>query len=285
MPHTKGCIVMAVVIFLLLFGTAYGAKLLKRTSRNFKTNFIMELILLLLFVLFAIFFTTKSSPFTHYFTVKAQKVEIKSKLQTNIKQAEKLFAEYEVYAGNRANLYKNKLKSVANAKDINPNEYTEYGFTNNGVSDNKQIDNKMFIVYADLFPTNYSDTVARSGIKEVATEWLDDAKDISNGWKPIGLVGIVKDVEKNSTNWLYTLVTLSQAREQGEQALDFEYPLSFDDLKSHFNQLGKPSWLSLGFAIFAYILMLLSWFVTKRSTRFPGIKLLFGWGNSSNNEL
>jgi len=285
MPHTTGCVVMAVVCSLLLFSTAFGAKLLKRTRRNFKTFFVLEVILLALFVLFAGFFASKSSPFSHFFTVTAQKSEINSKLQTSITQAENMFAEYERYADNRENLYKSKLKAVANAKSINPPEYAEYGFVNNQVSDDKQIVTKMFTVHADLFPTNYSNTSTNNGIKEVASEWLQNAKIITNGWKPIGIVGIVNGIEKNSNEWLNTLVTLSKVREQGEQATDFDYTLSFEDVKTYFTRLESPTGLSLGLAVLAYALMLLSWFVTKRSTRFPGLKFLFGLGKSSDNEL
>ncbi|MBK6571874.1 MAG: hypothetical protein IPG21_05305 [Saprospiraceae bacterium] len=81
MDRTTGCIIIALVCASSLFFTAYGARLLKRTNGNFKISFVLEIILLLLFVLLALFFTTKSSPFTHYFTVSAQKSEINSKLQ------------------------------------------------------------------------------------------------------------------------------------------------------------------------------------------------------------
>lgn len=287
MSHTTGCLAIAVSIAMLLFGTAYGAKLLKHTSRNFKTCFVWEVVLLLLFLLFAVFFATRTSPFPHFFTVTAQKSEINSKLKTSITQAENMFAAYESYANNRKNIYKQKLQSVATAKRINPREYAQYGFEGtSGVSDALQIDTKMFTVHADLFPTNYSDTVTHNGVKEVASKWLQDARNTTNGWKPIGIVGVVNDIEKNSNEWLSTLVTLSQVREHGEKTDDFSNnTFSFENVKTHFTKLDRPTPLSIGLALLAYVLMLLSWFVTKRSTRFPGLKILFGMGKSSNNEL
>lgn len=271
MSHTPGCVVIALFIAALLFGTAFGAKLLKRTSRNFKTSFVWEVILLVLFVLFAVFFATKTSPFSHYFTVTQQKLEINSKLQASITQAENMFVAYEKYTDKRKNLYKYKLQSVVAAKRINPAEYVKYGFNpTSGVSDASQIDTKMFTVHADLFPTNYSDTTAHNGIKEVATKWLQYAKTTTNSWIPIGIVTAVNDIEKNSNEWLNNLVTLSQVREPGEQAEDFEYELKFEDVKTHFTKLGSSSLRSIGLAVLAYILMLLSWFVTKRSTRAVG---------------
>ena len=286
MPHTVGCGAMAIFIAVLLGGTAFGAKILKRTDGNFKTCFVWEVILLALFALFAFFFASKPSPFPHYFTVTTQNAEIQSKLQTSITQAENMFAAYESYAENRENLYKNKLKSVAAAKSTMPSEYTNYGFESNGISDDSQIDTKMFTVHADLFPTNYSDPAANNGTKEVATLWLQGAKSTTNSsWKLMGIVSVVNDIEKNSNEWLNTLVELSKVREQGEQATDFEYPLSFSDVKTHFTKLISPTGLSLGLSVLAYVLLLLSWFVTKRSTRFPGFKFLFSLGTSRDNEL
>lgn len=286
MPHTIGCILKAVLISIILFGTAFGAKRLKRINHSFKTGFILEVILLLLFLLFAVYFAAKTSPFPHYFTVTAQRSEIIDKIHTNIVQAENMFEAYEHYADNRKLLYKNKLTAVSDAKGIRPNEYKEYGFNSgSGVSDASQIDTKMFTVHADLFPSNYSDTIANNGLKEVATNWLQHAKNTINSWKPIGIVGVVNDIENNSNDWLNTLISLSQVREQGEQATDFEYTLKFDDLKTHFTKFEKPKPLPIGLAVLAYLLMLLSWFVTKRSTRWPGLKFLFGFGHSNENEL
>ncbi len=284
MPHTTGCLVMALVCSILLFATSFGAKRLKRTSRNFKTCFVLEVILLTLFVLFAVFFATKTSPFPHYFTVTAKKMVINSKLQTSIMQAENIFTAYESYADNRKTLYKNKLIRVVAAKDINPDEYKAFGFHNNGISDNKQIQTKMWTVHADLFPTNYSDPVAGNGIKEIATKWLQDAKKTINRWKFIRIVSVVNHIENKSNKWLSTLVTLSQIRQLGEQTTDYSYTLSFGDVKTHFTQLESPTLLSVGLAVLAYVLMLLSWMVTPRHTRWPGLKLLFGLGKARDNE-
>ena len=83
---------------------------------------------------------------------------------------------------------------------------------------------------------------------------------------------VVNDIDKNSTNWLSTLVSLSQVPEQGDQVYVFDYPpLQFDDVKTHFTELGSPTGLSLGLGVLAYVLMLLSWFVAKRSTRAAGV--------------
>lgn len=265
---TKQSIILAGIIAVLLSATALGAKLLKRTSRNFKTFFIWEMVLLTLFTILTAF--VAYSPFPHYFVVSEQKIEIQKKLTTNIDQVKNMFSEYERYAENRKDLYKSKLHSVVAAKSINPSEYTEYGFEHNSVSDDKQIENKLFTLQAELFPSNYSDTALNNGIKEVATVWLSNAKNTVTNWRPIGIVNVVNEVEQNSMEWRSMLIELSSARAKGEQAEDFTYELSFDDTKQHFTTLGVPTPLSIGLAVGAYLLMLLPWFVTKRNSRSQG---------------
>jgi hypothetical protein len=192
-----------------------------------------------------------------------------------------MFAAYEQYANNRENLYKSRLRSVAAAQHINPNQYVICGFENNGVSHNRQIENKIFILHADLFPSYYEP------MKQVDSTWLTEAQNIVAGWKPIRIVDVVNEVEQNTKDWLKKLIQLSIVREKGEQAStsNFAYDLSFDDVKVYFTTLDKPTPLTIGVAALAYLLMLLSWLVTKRHPRFPGLKYLFGKGGTLDNEL
>lgn len=265
MGNTSQSITLSVVITLLLSGTAFGAKLFKRADRKLKTNFILEMLMLTLFTGLMIFFAY--SPFPHYFVVSEKKEEITNKLVASISQAENMFAEYEYYAENRMDLYESKLKSVAASKVISLSEYSNYGFVSGSVSDKKQLENKMFTIHAELFPSNYSDTTNQNGIKETAMDWLAKAKRTTVSWKPIGIVEVVNDVEQNSQNWLNQLVALSQVRQAGEKTTDFEHSLLFDDVKDYFTILGAPTPFSIGLAMAAYVLMLFSWFRTERSPK------------------
>ncbi len=265
---TKQSIILAGLITLLLLGTALGAKILKRTDSHFKACFVCEVILLVLFTgLLALF---SYLPFSHYFVVSEKKADIMNKLNTSITQAGNMFAAYEAYAENREKLYENKLRSVATAKNINPAEYAAYGFENNGIDDNKQIEHKMNTVHAELFPTNYSDTTPdKPGTKEIALDWLSRAKKNVTGWKPIGIVDVVNQVDTISTDWLHRLVDLSKKRQKGEQAEDFEYTLSFSDVKKDFTTLGAPTSRSIVLSILTWLLMLWSWLISGRSTKRP----------------
>lgn len=273
--HTGQSFIFSIIVTVFLGGTALGAKLLKRTSRNFKTCFIWEMILI--FINTVIMILASYSPFPHFFVVSEQRAEIQKKLSTNITQAENMFIEYEHYALNRETLNKNQLERVVLAKAINPSEYLKYGFVNNSISDDKQIENMMFKVHANLFPTNYSDSINKNGIKEVAMTWLSDAKNKIAGWKPIGIVQVVNEVEQNSNDWLSSLVQSASILEEGEPQPE-AFPkkhLSFEDVKKHFTTHSKPTLLSIGLAVLAYFLMFFSWLITKRHSKFPGLQVIF----------
>jgi hypothetical protein len=269
--NTSVSITWAVFIAISLAVTALTAKRLKQTSRNFKTFFIVEVTVLVLFTVFMVMFSI--SPFPHYFKVSTQKAEIQNKLQASILQASKMFDKYEQYAENRKNNYKGRLNVAINTKvkGTSAVDYASYGFAEGNVSDVTQLNNKMFTIHADLFPTTYSDTADNNGIKEVAIVWLTKANNTTNSWKPIGIVNVVNDVENNSKDWLKQLIGFSKVREKGENYTNFNYQLTFNDVKTHFTTIGRPSLLSVGLAAIAYVLMLLSWFVGKRHSRSTGV--------------
>ncbi|MBK8300417.1 MAG: hypothetical protein IPK90_08205 [Chitinophagaceae bacterium] len=203
MGNTSLSITWAVIITVLLAGTAFIAKLLKRTSRNFKTNFILEIAVLLLFTGLMVFFAYLQFP--HYFNVSAKKTDIQGKLQISITQAENMFADYEAYVKSRENTFKGSLGAAANLG--NPGDLLKYDFKDKAlVPYDKQIAHKISNLQTDLLPSHYSNTVNRNGIKEVATTWLAKARKTTTSWKPIGIVNVVNDVEKNSKDWLNQLI-------------------------------------------------------------------------------
>lgn len=278
--ETSQSIIVATIIALILGGLAFGAKLLKKTSRNFKTCIIWEWILLFLFAvvaLLAIF------PFSHYFTVIKQKDEIQRNMTSNINQSIDMFARYEEYATNREDIYKSDLNSVVSAKNVNPSEYRDYGFVN-GTPDKEQVENKMFTLHAQLFPTNYE---GEGGIKEVATNWLVSAKrTLDNKWAfTFGIVDIVKDAKTNITDWNNKLIKFSSFKADGENAEDFKFSITYDDVTNKIKNNYGPSILTIVYALLFYLLMLMSYFISTRHTRYPGVKLLFGTSSIRENEL
>lgn len=269
---TKLSIIITVVITVLLSGTALGVKWLKRTNSNFKTSFIWEMILLVLFTALTVFFTY--SPFSHYFVVSEKKAEIQKKLTSSITQAENMFSEYEEYAETRKNLYQQQLRSAVINEKINPSIFADFGFqSNNNAFNQNRIEDIMRMVHADLYPSNFKD------MKTVDSTWLAKSKVIVKNWRPIGVVDVMKNVEQNSIKSKNELVKFSAIREKSEEAINFEYALQFENVKKHFTTLGNPTPISIGLAAVAYLLMLLSYLISKRST-----KTTFG-ANKNNGEF
>lgn len=266
MGETNKSILLAVVFALVLGGLAFGAKLLKRTDRNFKTCIIWEWVLLFLFVVAAIF---SIKPFSHYFVVSSQKEDIQKEVIANIEQAEGMYYDYKKYADNRLKIYESKLNSVVMAKKTNPAEYQEYGFVE-GTEDKTQIENKMFTLRAKLYPSNYEELATAN------VEWMNKAKSTVDSWKPIGLVDVIKVAKDNLTQWKNDLIEYSEFRANGEIAENFEYPLSFNDVTGKMTQLSSPNGVSILYSVGLCILMIVSYIVTKRHPRYPGLKVIFG---------
>ncbi|MDI9311745.1 MAG: hypothetical protein QM535_16155 [Limnohabitans sp.] len=272
---TNTSLIKAVIISLILFVLAFGAKLLKSTSRNFKTCIIIEWFFILLFIMVAYI---AMSPFSQYFVVASQKDIIQNKAVSNITQAETLFKTYENYADNRKNLYKSRLNSIIAAKIVNPEEYINFGFVD-GTDDKTQVENKLFTLNVQLYPSNYSE------MKRNDLAWLIDAKNKVTNWAPISIVKVVNTLKAEILSWYKQLKSYSTFRAQGETATDFDFPISFDDVSGRFTKNSNPNPLALVIGIGLYLLMLLSYFITNRHTRFPGWKVIFCGSGGKLNQL
>jgi hypothetical protein len=274
--NTSTSLVLASVIALILGGLAFGAKLLKRTSRNFKTSIIGEWILLFFFVLIGII---AIFPFSHYFAVSEKKEEIQQQLISNITQAESMFVNYEKYANDRIDLYNNKLNSIVNAKRVN-NDYSDCKFVI-GPEDNIQIESKVFILKSQLYPSNYQE------MKQVDSIWLAEAKDKVSNWSPTGVVKVMNTVKTETTSWKDQLSNFSHfvAVCENSSIHPFDFLPNTLNVNEKFTNLQSPIPLSIGIAFGLYVLMLLSYFITKRHTRYPGLKVIFGNSISKENQL
>jgi hypothetical protein len=281
-PHIFGCVFIAVVIAVLLGGTAYGAKLLKRTSVNFKTCFVWEMVLLLLFAVFAVFFITSTSPFPHYFVVTAQKSQIQQQLSVQVEQTEKMFVDYEDYTQQREDWYEKELTSVIaeyNGAIISPEQLTKYGFVKKGENN--------FIPYADQkkkkieslhnsLRYSVEDETSFEKMKTSSELWLSNLRKSVTGWRPISVVDVVNNINSQPQEWKKKFIKLSEWRETGESADNFNYDLSTAEVTNYFIKFGSPTPLSIGLAIGLYVLMLLSYIFTIRSTKSTcGFRALF----------
>jgi hypothetical protein len=256
---TKKSLIYAGIITFILVSLAFLAKWLKGAKSNFKISFVGEVISLILFTGAILIFTY--SPFSHFFTVTDKQDDIRSELSTAITNTQDMFSAYDDYAKARIALYNSTLKSIVNAND--KKALKQYGFVKK-FSTETQLDNKMETIQTDLFPSNYTGTNTSNGIKEVAQDWLSDAQEKTKGWKPIGIVGVVNDIQEKSIGWRNNLIDYSKMLQKGQKPANFNYNLSsFDGVKAKFTSREKPTLLAMGLGLLAWLLMLLSWYITK----------------------
>lgn len=273
---TVTSLIGASLLSIILGGLAFVIKLLKTTSQNFKTKIITEGTLLFLFIVFAL---GAIVPFSHFFAVSQHKAEIQQKVIKNISDAEGLYPEYERYADMRLSMYKAQLNSVVLGRNANQNLFNSLGFVQ-GTNFNTQVNNKLFSWKAQIYPSNYADK------KRIDSTWLADAKEKINDWSPLGIVSVVNVLKSEIPTWKDQLKQYSGFRAAGEKnVVEFDFVLTLDEVSSQFNQILTPTLVSTVLSISINLLMLLSYFITKRHTRFPGFRAIFRKASASDNEL
>jgi hypothetical protein len=283
----QACMLISFVMGIIVFGLAYGAKLLKTARTNCKRNFVLEMILIGLYALISITLIISPTPLKHYFSVGDREESISKELSKSISQAKLMFTEYETYVKERRSLYENSLRSAMKNKKSNPQEYYNFGFSDTtNVDDNIQLENKLNTFDLDLIPSNYSDSAGK-GIKDVAIAWLEEAVQYTQDWSPFSVTGIVNDIEGKSNEWLSNLVSLSTARQQGEDyASDFPFTLQFGNVKSYFKTLTSSNFKSYVVSAGLFLLMLISWFISPRDQRcFKPWRLFIKNASDLDNEL
>lgn len=264
--NVKESIIWASVVALSLSSTVYIAKSLKQVRRHFKLSKILEVFTLLIYTGLMVYFTITS--FTHYFHVLNNKSDISSKLVHSIYQAELMFDQYEAKVNNRLKNYRGQLEAIVIGKVVDMSLYSTVFGTDPTPSDSDKIVIKMNNMHKDLLPEQYSNTLTGKGIKEDAITWLAKSKQDVGSWKSIGILTVAKEVEKRARGWKEVLQSFYKKTPVGEGAYDpFDPPLQFDDVKSYFEETGKPSLTALVLAFVAYLLMLSSWLIAKRDYR------------------
>lgn len=255
---------------------AYMLKLKKGVSRNFKSNIIVEGILVATFAVFAVL---SIYPLSHYFAVSQQKEEIQSKIKSNITGLKGLFETYDAYVDKRISVYKSKLESIVKAKFIDPYKYREFEFGQK-ISDAEQIEIEVETMTANLKPQPYPS-------KEDSVDWIFNAENDVEIWSPIRVVNIVKDQSGKPELWTEKLKKYSAWRNKEEETIDFNYPISFNQVSSFFTKETPLHPLGIGIHLGLIFLMLFSYLISKRHERIRGnvFKLLFGDSTTDDKEL
>ena len=260
---TQSSIIGAIIVSCILGGLAFGAKMLKSTSRNFQTCRIGEWAMLFLFIVIA-FFSLK--PFSHYFAISAEKEEIQQIVLSNITQASGLYDDYESYADMRIDNYRNRLESAVKAhqKNVSDVAYRALGFVS-GTNDNNQMENKMLSLQIELYPSNYSQK------KQVDSVWLSNAEEQVKEWSPTGIVKIVNTLKAEIETWNEQLKSYSSYRADGENEgiATFNRRTNIDDVSNKFTKSTNPTPFGVIIAMLLYLLMMLSYLISKRHTKNP----------------
>ncbi len=162
------------------------------------------------------------------------------------------------------------MKSAVATKNASQIDYRKFGFVY-GTPDSTQIENKIFTLHAQLYPTNYE---GEDGIKQVATNWLANARNIlKSKWAfTFGIVDVLNNLQSNITTW-NNLKQFSTFIALGENRNDFDIPVTFDNITDKITELRSPKSLPIVIALSLYVLMLLSYFVTKEEHQ----KIIMGY--------
>ncbi len=239
--------------------TALGAARLKRTKKNFKSSRVWEILLLILFTGLTTVFTWFIFP--HYFVVNEQSVVIQKKLNASLTESKNMFSAYENYANSRQRDYKTVLQSVVlSYPGLGSEDYLSYRFDIDGPSNVMQIQSKIRMMNLELFPSSYKK------LKEDDLKWIEEYQQIVKNWekKPLGIIDVIKNIEKKANSSRKKLVAISGSRAKNESTTDFYVSPISKDVKKYFTTKRAPTLFSLFLSVFLSSMMLLSWFTSKR---------------------
>ena len=253
-------IIEGTAVSALLCFTALGAARLKRTKKNFKSSRVWEILLLILFTGLTTVFTWFIFP--HYFVVNEQSVVIQKQLNASLTESKNMFSAYENYANSRQRDYKTVLQSVVLSYQtgIGSEDYLRYRFDLDGPSKVMQIKSKIRMMNLELFPSSYEK------LKKDDLKWIEEYQQIVKNWekKPMGIIDVIKNIEKKANSSRKKLVAISGSRARRESTTDFYVSPISKDVKKYFTTKGTPTLFSLFLSVFLYSMMLLSWFTSKR---------------------
>ena len=255
-------IIVGTAVSALLCFTSLGAARLKRTKKKFRSFRVLEILLLILFTGLTTVFTWFIFP--HYFVVNEQSEIIQNKLNASLTESKNIFSTYENYANSRQNDYKTVLESVLLRHEIGTEseDYIEYGFDLDGPSMDIQIQSKMTMMNLELFPSSYGE------LKKDDLKWIEEYQIIVKNWekKPLGIINVIKNIEKKANSSRKKLVAISGYRsiKEPEPNTDILVSPISKDVKKYFTTTGTPTLFSLFLSVFLYSMMLLSWFTSKR---------------------
>ena len=205
-------------------------------------------------------FIASSIPFTNFMRVVHDKSDIAGKVQEACNSAISLDSAYANYVDNRIANYKEELSLISRGKNINPTRYQECLGKASGNNDEARIEKLAKSLHNKLLPESTEKIVKERH------SWLENAKN-ANVWNPSEPSNINK-IDEQVNGWLSNYKVLSSVSYQGENASPFEYERfssSLSTLTALYSTFKKPSFEAFIIAILCFIIMLLPYFITKKS--------------------
>ena len=249
--------------FGLLITTLLGTYF-KRQRFNFKNNAFKELISILLYGMIAIF---SIKGFVHFFTVQERKKEIATKIEENISNVENMFLQYEERVNERVLAFDGFLDATIAGKTTNQPLYLKY-FVIGGPDETFQKNNKINFFRDDLKPAEY-DTM-----KFLALEWLKKSKQTILDIKPIGIIDVLNNFERNSNEWYAKIKEYDKTVNTfTDEAITppFNYNLNFTSVNDELTVQKAPTLKSIIFLILVHILILFVYLLALRDGKSPGL--------------
>jgi len=178
-----------------------------------------------------------------------------------------MYPDYKAYVETRVDIYEHKLSAAILNKNGQQIELTRLGMDiNTPVSLEIQKKSQLDKINNKLLSPTFND------IKTIDSTYLAKAKVSINNWEPISLVDVINNIGTNTTSSLNKLVSFSKEKARGEEDYPDFFPSTptLHNVKNNFTTIGTPSPFSIVLAIIGYVLMLLSWYITKRDSRCTG---------------
>jgi hypothetical protein len=273
--QTKSIFGSLAIVF-ILYGLTISLKLLKQTSKNFKKCLIGELILIVAFICLSLF---SIKIFSNYFVILSNKESIKNAVLTNLKTVKGIFESYESKSNARLKIYEFNLRSAVKDKDINQNRFKYYGFINDQ-DESAQINSKILVLKSKLFPEpTYSE------MKSNDLLWLSVAEAKLNDWSPFGVVMVITNLEREALLWKKQLKIFYSFQPKGEIKPIWDYNIQLVKNSSVLTKLNEPNLLGFVLGFVLCLIMLFSYFISSRHTRFPGFSSLFSFVTSQDDNV
>ena len=258
---------------------AFLAANFKKARFNFQKNAYKELLFVVLYVFIAIISIVG---FTHFFTVQDRKEEIAKKIEGNISNVEFMFVQYESKVDNRMIGFDGFLNATIAGKNLNRPQYEKY-FVVGGPDETFQKNSKLTMFKDDIKPAEY-DTM-----KFLALDWLKKSKQTILDIKPIGIMEVINNFEKNTNEW-YEKIKVYDAKintftDEVKQE-PFSYHLDFTSVNDELTKQNKPGVLAILFLIVAHTLILFVYLLAIRDGKSPGFwRSLYSKQNTSKGDL